>query len=226
MHEATSRMLRRADPARETWIEADWCDPTLPSAAFDLVLGDMVWWAVSVAKQHELRDRIHAMLRSDGLFVGRVRFSEPARATLDARDVVARYLRRLDDPGVDPDRIATELLYWLYDHTADHAGRRLDRTRTRALLQELADASRFAQQAEFLRMAAIRVVGADWTSQGRDELLELLGVRFEVVAQAHAPDYDSVQHPVLALRPREKASQLLAGHDAVVESDARPSSAS
>lgn len=225
MHEATSRMLRRADPAREIWIEADWCEATLPSRAFDLVLGDMVWWAVSVATQHELRDRIHRALKPEGLFVGRVRFSDPAQAIRNAAEVVPRYLQRLDEPGADPQRIATELLYWLYDHTADHGGRRLDRARTRALLRSLASASRVTRHTEFLRMVATNVVGADWTTQVREELLELFGARFAVVAEECAADYDSARCPIIALRPRENASQLFANDDPVIERNARSAGA-
>lgn len=202
MHDATSRMLQRADPSRETWIEADWCEADLPAAAFDLVLGDMPWLTVSVAKQHELRDAIHAALDRDGLFVGRVRFSAPARAAVDPVEAVTAHVNRLDDGGADHDRIESELLYWLYDHTADHESRRLDRARTRALLHELADAPQFSRHATFLRRATARLVGADWTSQSREELIDLLSVRFELIAEEHAVDYDSAQHPILALQPR------------------------
>jgi Methyltransferase domain len=201
MHDATSRMLRRAHPASETWIEGDWCDAGLPADAFDLVLGDMVWWTMSVSDQHRLRDAIHRMLKSDGLFVGRFRFSDPARAAIDPIPVVAAYLERLDR-GVEAREIEMELLYWLYDHTADLHGRRFDRERTRALLLELATIPQFSRHARFLRDATTRLIGADWTSQSRQELMDLVGIGFELVAEERSGDYDSSNHPILALRPR------------------------
>jgi hypothetical protein len=202
MYEATTRMLTRADPARESWIQSDWCGGDLPAASFDLVLGDMIWWIVSVAKQYELRDAIHAALDPEGLFVGRFRSTDPTRAELDPGPVVAAHLERLDRDATDSRKIEAELLYWLYDHTADHQRRRLDRARTRELLLELAARPQFSQHADFLRAAATRLIGADWTSQSRQELLDLLSVRFTLVAESRADDYDSAGHPILVLRPR------------------------
>jgi hypothetical protein len=202
MHEATSGLLRRADPARETWVEGDWSEIRLLAGTFDLVLGDMIWWALSVAGQHELRDAIHTALKTDGLFVGRFRFTDVARAEMDPVPVVTGYLERLERTPADARRIETELLSWLYDHTADHVGRRFDRARTRALLLKLASAPVLSQGADFLRDAATRLINADWTSQSRDELLDLLSVRFEIVAEGCAAYYESAQHPILALRPR------------------------
>lgn len=112
-------------------------------------------------------------LAETGCSLARVRFSDPARAGLDPATAVTGYLDRLDRPDADADRIETELVSWLYDHTADHAGRRLDRARTRAVLYSLADAVQFRRRADFLRNAASRLIGADWTSQARDELLDL-----------------------------------------------------
>jgi hypothetical protein len=50
------------------------------------------------------------------------------------------------------------------------------------LLLELAAAPHFRRHADFLRDAATRLIGADWTSQSWGELLELLSARFEIVA--------------------------------------------
>jgi len=202
MHRATSAMLRHANPSRETWIEADWCEADLPVGEFDLALGDQIWWAVSIAKQRELRDTIRSVLHGEGLFVGRFRFSEPGRAQRDPIAQVSAFLERLEQPGADGDAIETELVYWLYDHTADHEHRRLDCARTRSVLSALAEVPQFSRHAPFLRHAATRLAGADWTSQSREELIGLLSPRFDVVAEERAADYDSRLHPVLALRPR------------------------
>lgn len=201
MHDATTRMLRHADPAQETWIQADWCSLPVPAGTFDLVFGDMIWWSLSVARQHELRDAIGAALNSDGLFVGRLRFTDVRRARQDPVSVVAEYLERLERNPADSRRIESEFLSWLYDHTADHVGRRLDCARARALLHELASRSELRRGAEFLRSAAERLIAADWTSQSREELLALLRVRFEIVAEESAEDYEPELYPIVALRP-------------------------
>jgi hypothetical protein len=200
MHAATTALLRCADPSRETWIEGDWRTHPWPEP-FDLVLGDMVWWALPVSGQRRLRDAIRTALTPKGRFVGRVGYSEPGRATEDPLAATAAHLSRLGEAGADPDQITTELLYWLYDHTADHAGRRLDRERTRALLIALAGSGRFSPWASVLRNASDRLIGADWTAQPRAELLDLLGEAFALIAEVRAADYASAQHPVLALRP-------------------------
>jgi len=43
-----------------------------------------------------------------------------------------------------------------------------------------------------------RTLGADWTSQTREELLQLVGEKFSLVAESRATDYDSEWYPVLA----------------------------
>lgn len=203
MHEATSAMLRHADPAKERWIEADWCEAGLPAGEFDLVLGDSIWWAISVARQHELCNVIHTALDRDGLFVGRIRVGEPARVSADPVQAVSAHIGRLDQPGADRDEIETELLSWLYDHTADYEGRRLNRAGTVALLHKLANAPQFDRQAVFLRRAATRMLGADWTYQTREELTSLFLTRFDLIAEDRARDYDARQHPILAMRRRQ-----------------------
>jgi SAM-dependent methyltransferase len=201
MHRATSRLLRKADPSRETWIEADWCDADLPPSSFDLVLGDMVWWGISVGKQVELCETIHSALNPDGRLIGRIRFAVPTRRLEDPNPVVRTCLARLD-AGEDATRIEGELLSFVYDHTADHVRQRIQRDRARALLLELASQPEFVRHAELLSGAASRLVGADWTCQSRDELLAILYRRFEVVQEAGAEDYESSNFPIFVLRKR------------------------
>lgn len=94
------------------------------------------------------------------------------------------------------------MLAWLYDHTERTDLHRLDRERTRALLLELAERPEFARHRDYLRGAASVVIGANWTSQTREELLELFATRLQLVAEEHARDYDSRLQPIVALRPR------------------------
>ncbi len=201
MHAATSRLLQEANPAREEWIQADWRESGLRRNSVDLLLGDMMWWGLSIGAQHELRDAIHALLKPGGLLLGRVRFTDTTRAAEDPVPVVRAFLQKLDAAPSERDVIRGALLSWLYDHTENPKRRILDRERTRDLLVGLADRADFARHREFLTTAAGSLIGADWTSQSRTELLSLIRRRFDIIDEAHADDYESVFYPVLALRP-------------------------
>jgi hypothetical protein len=201
MHAATSRLLRDADAAHETWIQTDWCDSGLAPGSVDLLLGDMLWWVDSVAKQRSVRDAIHALLKPGGLFVGRVRCTDVARAAADPAAAVQAYLARLDSEPEKAGVIQGAMLSWLYDHTEDREQRMLNPDRTRELLLTLAERPDFVRHEAFLTGAASSLIGAGWTSQSRPELLDLIGERFEVVDEAYAGDYESGLYPIFALRP-------------------------
>jgi SAM-dependent methyltransferase len=198
MYAAATRLLARADPGEETWIEADWCSPAVPTGGFDLVLGDMIWWGLSVRNQHALRDRIHAALRPAGLVVGRVRIADVTRASQDPAPVVAGYLEQLARAPEEERTIRGSMLSWIYDHTANRGAKRLDRSRARALVLELAARSEFSSHEDFLRRCAALLSGPDWTSQSRDELLGVVCKRFTVEAEGRGGDYDSSCYPVVA----------------------------
>jgi hypothetical protein len=65
---------------------------------------------------------------------------------------------------------------------------------------KLAATPELSRHEEFLRRCADLLVGPDWTSQSREELLEVVCARFDVVAEGRADDYDSSGYPVIALR--------------------------
>lgn len=209
MHTVTSGLLRKADLSKETWIEADWCEARLPESTFDVVVGDMIWWGLSVAKQHELSEAIHATLKPDGLLVGRIRFADPARKDEDPVPIVRRYLACLERSAEDATKIEGEVLSFAYDHTADYERRRLDREQARALLLDFAARPEFSQHAAFLEGAASRLVTADWTCQSRDELLDIVGRRFEIVREARASDYESSHYPIFVFGKNHGGSLAL-----------------
>ena len=201
MHAATTRLLRRADPSRETWIHGDWCEVSIPGGGFDLVLGDMIWWGMSVSRQHAVRDTIHAALEPDGLFVSRFRFADTSRADEDAVSAIGRYLEQLERGPGDEKMIRGAMMSWIYDHTANRELHRLDLERARALVLSVATKPELSRHETFLRDLAGRLRGPNWTSQSREELLEIVGVRFELVQEERAEGYDSFLYPVIALRP-------------------------
>lgn len=190
--------LKRADPANEIWIKADWCELPLPKNYFDLVMGDMPWTVIAIQEQEKLRDKIASVLKTGGLFITRARLRNPARAGENGLGVIQRYLEKLD---VHPERrhiIGNETVSYLHDVTADEEGKRTDEAKTKALLLEAAAISRTPFHKKFLEGLSRRTLGADWTSQTREELLQLVGEKFSLVAESRATDYDSEWYPVLA----------------------------
>jgi SAM-dependent methyltransferase len=202
MYAATTELLRTADAALETWVQADWRELPFEPRSFDLILGDMIWWGLSLTQQREVVAGIARVLAPDGLFVGRLRCTDRARSREDPTEAVRGFLARIDAAPGDAANVQGPMLAWLYDHTERADAHRLDRERTRALLLELAERPEFERHRTFLRDAASLVIGADWTSQTREELLELFATELELVAEEHAGDYDSRLQPVVALRPR------------------------
>lgn len=201
MYESANGLLRRADPSGEAWINGDWCEAPLTAGEFDLVLGDLIMWALPLARQLVLLERIRAALDPDGLFVSRFRFTDVERSTDDPALVVGEYLDRLDRAGDERQALDGELMSWLYDHTENRELRRLDKERAHELMLNLAERPKFARRKEFLLGYAARLVGPDWTSQSREDLLELVRASFRTVGEAHASGYESSQYPILALQP-------------------------
>lgn len=193
-------LLKRADPANETWIKADWCELPLPENYLDLVIGDMPWTVIAVQEQEKLRDKITSVLRADGLLITRARLRNPARVGENGLEGIQRYLEKLD---AHPERyhlIGNETVSYLHDVTADVEGKRSNEAKTKALILEAAALSRTPLHKKFLEGLARRTLGADWTSQTREELVSLMGEKFSLVAELRATDYDSEWYPVIAFR--------------------------
>jgi hypothetical protein len=201
MHTAATSMLRRADAADETWIQDDWCGAALREGEFDLVVGDVSWWLLTARKQHELRDAIHAALKTDGLFVNRFYVCDPTRVDQSPSAVLARFLGAIDREPDDEQALRGTMYSWLYDHTSDRAHQRLDRERAYALVLDLASLPEFSRHEEYLHAFAARLRGPDFTSQSREELVDVVGARFKVMGEGHAEDYDSSSFPIIALEP-------------------------
>jgi SAM-dependent methyltransferase len=206
MLQAMTSLMHRARAGQECWRLADWRSLELEPASFDLVLADMVWWTVSVADQAALRDRIARLLVPDGIFVSRFRFRDPALAGRNPGAVFDRYLAQLDAASDREQQVRDAMLSELYDVTVDAARRRMDRERARACIAARRDVATDARHRSFLEVTLTRLIGADWTSQTRDEILPGLLERFAPIAEAHASDYDAGRYPVIALRKTSAAA--------------------
>jgi hypothetical protein len=201
MHATSTELLHRSEPSHEQWIQKDWCDAPIPTGEFDLVLGDMIWWAEPVRRQHVLRDAIHAALKTDGLLVSRLRTSDPARADEDPVAVFGPYLDAIERAPETEQVVRGAIYAWAQDHTADREHKRFDMPSARAMVLELATTPELSRHEGYLRGLADRLQGPAWTCQSRDELVELLSPRFKVVAVRHAEDYESSASPVVAFEP-------------------------
>jgi len=202
MYAAATAVLRHADAADETWIQDDWFDAPFPAGEFDLVVGDMIWWAVSVSNQHVLREAIHAALKPKGRLVSRFRFADPTRAGQNAVPTFREHLRLLDADPAGEQVLRGALYSWLYDHTADGRSKRLDQRRAQALVLDIAATHEFSRYETYLRGLADRLRGPDWTSQSRADLLGIVCASFDIEREEHAEDYDSGFYPVVALKPQ------------------------
>lgn len=202
MLNAMTSLARTARRGHESWQVTDWCSADLPPASFDLVLADMIWWTLGVDRQSALRDRIAELLAPDGRFVSRFRCRDPKLPGTNPVDVIDEHLARLERNGADEQALRDAMLSRLYDITVDVPGKRMSRARTHAMIAARRDEERDDAKRAFLDTTLARLIGADWTSQTREEIIPVLLERFDLVAEARAEDYESAQYPVIALRRR------------------------
>src|SRR3989344_1470559 len=64
-----SKFLKIANSQRETWVESDWRNINFKEGSFDLVIGDLILWLLSLADQKILIKNIHRALSPEGLFI-------------------------------------------------------------------------------------------------------------------------------------------------------------
>lgn len=197
-------LLADAEPEREIWVKADWVAMPLPEASFDLVLGDMIWWVVPVSAQQGICRKIASLLRPDGVWVSRFRMHDALRLTQSPLDIIEEHLRMLSGASNDPSIVCGAMLSALYDATADMERRRLSRSRVLTALSGAMGHTHSAREQAFLESAAARIVGADWTIQGREEILRSVSERFKLLSEMKADDYESAHYPVLKLAQHEK----------------------
>jgi len=202
MLEAMTALARKAKRANERCCVADWCGADLPAASFDVVLADMIWWTLPIDRQSALRDLIADLLTPDGRFVTRLRCRDPELLGTNPIDLIDSCLARLNRNHAEGQSLRDAMLSQLYDVTLDVAGRRMSRAQTHAIIAAQRDAERNEANRAFLDTTLARLIGADWTSQTREDILPTLLARFDLVMEACADDYGSGRYPVIALRKR------------------------
>lgn len=196
----TTKLLKEADPTKEIWARADWCQAPLPENSFDVILGDMPWWVLSVNQQKDLCNKMASLLKPDGILITRIRLRDPRRSLDSLEITLEKYLEKLDE---NPNRrkfIRNAMVSHLHDITADTTNMRINREGTKRVLLVAAEHLTNPLHERFLLEAADHLLDADWTSQTREELLGILEKKFSIVAEANAADYESEYYPIMALK--------------------------
>lgn len=193
-----STLLKEANPLNEVWVKSDWYEAPLSENSFDLALGDMPWWVVSVQGQEKLRDKIASILKPSGLLITRVRLRDPLRINEDGGKVIGRYLREFDQDHEKYHVAGNKMVSHLHDITADIAGKRISRTKTKELILAAAASAVIPLHKKFLIEFSERLLSADWTSQTRDEIMSVITRKFNIKNETHANDYDSEFYPIMA----------------------------
>ncbi len=192
-------LTKTAKAENEQWITSDWGEALLPKNHFDLVLGDMVWWVISVPNQIILADKIARILKPDGLFISRFRVRDPKRAGENFFAVAENYLARLGKEPRKKQLIRDEMVSHLHDITADAGKCRINRKKTKTLLLEIAGNTNDSRNKKFLEEASLNLLSADWTSQTREEIMAIIQKNFILKKELSAKDYDAEFYPIMKL---------------------------
>lgn len=203
MLQAGSELLTYATPEKEVWLKSDWSRLHFLEPKFDVVLGDMIWWVLSVEQQSAILRVITNLLKSNGIFVSRFRFQNEACRSMDLATTVALYSNKYLQNHIEKSRIQNEMLSDLYDVSANEVSKRLSRERVMLSLKKAVQQTSVVLVREFLTDAMNRLVGDDWTVQTRAEVLMQLSETFSPVGEAAAGDYASQYYPVITHTKRE-----------------------
>ncbi|MBI2446380.1 MAG: class I SAM-dependent methyltransferase [Parcubacteria group bacterium] len=123
---AATKFLRYSNPKNETWIIADWCEMPFFSDYFDLVIGDFMWWLLSVPRQKILRDQIARILKPGRNFVSRVHFCDLVRADQNIEEIIKTNLLRLHRDNSNRPQLREMIIAKIVDATADFNTKRLN----------------------------------------------------------------------------------------------------
>lgn len=195
-------LLTYSDPCNEIWVKCDWSEAPFSDSSFDLVVGDMPWWVLSVVKQSEVRDEIARVLKSDGLLVTRIRMRDPERSKHDAVKIIRQYLDELDQNPSASKSIRSAMISYLYDIAVDVEAQRINSAKTKEVLLHTAVSITNPVHREFVDKATFHILYNDWTTQTRDELLGIFEKKFSIVKEAKAGDYDAEYYPIMAFNKK------------------------
>lgn len=187
----------------EIIVKSEWCSAPLRENYFDLIIGDMVWWVISVETQRRLASKMARWLRSDGMFVARFRLRDPLTKKEDGLATVSRYADLFIKNPEKETIIANSLVSYLHDITADEKRKRLNRGATLEILRAAQNLEKNETRSAFIFEASKYLLSADWTSQTRKEIFDTLEDCFKLIGESRASDYDSANYPILAFHVKK-----------------------
>lgn len=195
--------MEHADLASESHIVGDWCNTLFPERFFDLVLGDFVWWLLSVERQRRLRDKIYNALADDGRFITRVHYYDPnVLNQITAEQVIQAHIRLLEN-GQSENLVMEKMFAQLVDVSTDAEFQRLDIPKIAPSFQYFLDSDSISTNSKaFLTKALARwIKRAEWTSQTKEQIVQCLEEKFILASKISAIDYQEAPlFPILTLR--------------------------
>lgn len=199
MISANSKFLRHSKPENENGIIADWCQAPFPDNYFDLVIGDFMWWLLSVPRQSILRNQIARILKPEGNFVSRIHFCNRALAGQNIEEIIKNNLPRLNHDNSNRSQLREMIISKIVDATADFRTKRLNIKTAipifEKLIIETADESLRSFIEEVFSHCKNRT---DWTAQTKEEIFACLEEKFFIVDEKFASDYEDAEFfPIL-----------------------------
>ncbi len=196
------RFTKKAVPANETWLKADWLTVPLPEQSFDVVLGDLSLRQLAPEWQGGLLLRIVQLLRPGGKLILRHHNIDPLYRGMSYEEI---FKEMLDFPYERKK----------YDAISVLLSRLLDRStqRSQTCTEEIVAATNgylrnghppFAYRLFLLEFLAKRAQGLiPLASRTREENEALFAERFSVVSAKSDGSYpESEFYPVYLLEPR------------------------
>lgn len=194
----TSGFLSDADPNQETWIHDDWLSMHVPDAV-DAVMGDIVWWLFSLEKQGILRDKIASVLRPGGAFISRFYLRKDMEKA-DLQHVLTACVEKARRNPAQRAEIYHSAFLALAGVLSGTDACEIDNEKTADFLLSAVE-NLPSGPADYLRRKAMfwRERGPVLTLQRKEEIMHMLGERFEFREALYVDDYEgSSSLPVLS----------------------------
>lgn len=196
------QFTRHVEPARETWVKANWFNLPFPTGFFDIILGDLVLQQFPPKLEPKFLERIGRLLRDDGAFIGRFHFLGPELQRGTIAEVVAQTLG--SDLSDHEKFILLKLrTLWLF---ADVQNRELRRDISAAKLGEFVNTIENKPpllKDVYAATTADRDSYRRWSPPSEAALFHTLSQSFSIRERVHARDYPEAHYyPLLKLIPR------------------------
>lgn len=202
---ATTKFLHYSNPENETWVIADWCKVPFLSDYFDLVIGDFIWWLLSVPRQEILRDQIARILKPGGIFVSRIHFCDHTRASQNIEEIIKNHLLQLNCNDSNRPQLREMIISKIVDATADFYTKRLNVKAVIPIFEKMIAETDNKFLRGFVEELFLRCKNrTDWTAQTKEEIFACLEEKLLFVDEKFASDYEVAKFfPVLRFEKKK-----------------------